>query len=267
MENASKAVLISAGVLFVMLILALLIYAWGLFSKYYGSKDEFKDIKDVSKFNEQFIQYERDDVSGYELVSLANKVADYNFKYSNDTDARNSEGYNPITLIINFDGHRGMFTYDGGSNLLFTTNIITTGDPTRSGSRNLVGQILNEVDMIEGIYGSSEVAAKLAKGMDNIIREKVAKNMFIGEEFDDLNNEDKEKVEQTCIANYNKIAKDNITTYPELQTKLGERATRIYEYYEYYQFKRGIYNCWNVQYDNLTNRVSSMTFTFTGEIE
>ena len=73
MENASKALLISAGILIVMLVVTLLIFGWRSYSDYFLKKQELENIDNLAKFNEQFESYERDDVMGYELLSLANK--------------------------------------------------------------------------------------------------------------------------------------------------------------------------------------------------
>ena len=107
MENASKALLMAGGVLLAMMVIAFALFAWGKFGEFYDSKDELKDVEDVAKFNEQFTAYQRNDVHGYELISLANKVADYNFRFSNytaadaaDRNAQNDQKYNPITMII-----------------------------------------------------------------------------------------------------------------------------------------------------------------------
>ena len=48
MENASKALLMAAGVFLVMLILALVIFAWGKFSDYQNAKDSLVDIEDTA---------------------------------------------------------------------------------------------------------------------------------------------------------------------------------------------------------------------------
>ena len=62
MENATKALMIAAGMILVMLVIALLIYAWGIFSEYYTSSAELADINDLTEFNLQFTNYDRDDV-------------------------------------------------------------------------------------------------------------------------------------------------------------------------------------------------------------
>lgn len=100
MENASKALIMAGGMLLAILIVSLLVYAWSLFSKYQSSQDDLVNIEDTAKFNEQFTNYQRDKVKGYEILSLANKVTDYNYRKS-ESDRTNDENYVPITIVIN----------------------------------------------------------------------------------------------------------------------------------------------------------------------
>ena len=53
MDNASKALIMAGGMLLAMLILALLMYAWSLFSEYQTSQDDLEEIENTAKFNEQ----------------------------------------------------------------------------------------------------------------------------------------------------------------------------------------------------------------------
>lgn len=62
MENATKALMIAAGMILAMLVIVLLIYAWGTFTDYYNSSAELADINDLAEFNLQFTNYDRDDV-------------------------------------------------------------------------------------------------------------------------------------------------------------------------------------------------------------
>ena len=83
--------------------ISLILYARSSVSEYQNSKLELDRVENLAKFNEQFAQYDRKDVTGYEIISLANKVADYNYRYSNHSDARNNEGYTPIKMEITFE--------------------------------------------------------------------------------------------------------------------------------------------------------------------
>ncbi len=76
------------------------------------------------------------------------------------------------------------------------------------------------------------------------------------------------QVEQLILDNFNAITGFNYTSYSDVETYfLGENGEKIYEYYEYYQFKKAVFKCTGITYDDVLGRVSSISFEFTGEIE
>lgn len=239
MENASKALLMAAGVFLVMLILALVIFAWGKFSDYQNAKDSLVDIEDTAKFNEQFTHYDRDDVQGYEILSLANKVIDYNKRRSDVEGAQNSEKSNPITLVVILGNKKTEFAYDG-TNLLITEN-----EYKISGVGNSFGSIISEGTIIESTYGTN--ISQISKLISSFFS-------------DEVKNDENKKA--NAVKKFNSLSKTKVTNYNEL---LGCKND-IYIYYEYTQFKRGVFKCMNLTYDQPTGRVSSMEFTFSGTI-
>ena len=123
MENASKALIMAGGMLLAILIVSLLIYAWSLFSEYQASQDSLADVEDTAKFNEQFANYDRDDVQGYELISLVNKIIDYNYRKSDDGEAKNNNKYSPIKITVNFgsdDNRKSLCPEENVNNKLFS---------------------------------------------------------------------------------------------------------------------------------------------------
>lgn len=79
MENASKALLMAAGVLIGILILSLAVY---LFISFGGTSAEIHDKveKDqLAKFNTQFTNYEtKDSITIYDIISVANLATENN---------------------------------------------------------------------------------------------------------------------------------------------------------------------------------------------
>lgn len=272
MENASKALLMAAGVLLVMLIIALIMFGMRTVSNYYKAQDEIAFNENVAKFNAQFEVYNRDNVSGYELVSLANNVADYNTRYSNAEGARNDEGYKPIDITITFknDYDRNSLSYDENPAKLFTSNIMSTNANTNNTSRtkNFI-QVLNEANGIEAMYGdSNDGATKVAKNLGNIEKTRAADNYY-GKSFNTLTTLEKKALEERCVKNFNIASGESATTYAEVETYIGSnQGEKMKKYWEYYQFKRGIFKAKGIQYDNeASGRVISLSFEFTGKIE
>ena len=82
MENATKALLISAAVMIAIMILSLLMMAYNQVSDYYQTQHTDAMAKQTEEFNNNFINYDRDNIRGSDLLSLMNKVIDFNERYS-----------------------------------------------------------------------------------------------------------------------------------------------------------------------------------------
>ena len=100
MENASKALLIAGGILILIILVSLVLLVKANVANFYASQDELQMITDKTKFNEQFTRFNRNDVAGYELISLANMVIDYNERISSATSEGNDVQAEPVTIKI-----------------------------------------------------------------------------------------------------------------------------------------------------------------------
>lgn len=109
MENATKALLMGAGVLFAMMILSLLVYAYSVFSGSQQLKVDSTTAQQIAEFNEEYTTYNRDDVTGIELYSLLKKIEDYNARIADDTtlvSGANSISTN-IEELLRAEGYDG----------------------------------------------------------------------------------------------------------------------------------------------------------------
>ena len=97
MENASKALLMAAGVLIVILILSVFMYFVNQVSDFKKSNSDAVKDSQLATFNEQFTQYARNDLKGVEIISLINKVVNYNKKSTGAGEINYSQ---KITLKI-----------------------------------------------------------------------------------------------------------------------------------------------------------------------
>lgn len=95
MENASKALIMAGGVLISLIIIALLVIFFNNLSDLQNTKLTSEEVEQAAEFNKQFDVYARD-LYGSELLSLANKVVDYNKRESDN------KGYQPIVLEVKF---------------------------------------------------------------------------------------------------------------------------------------------------------------------
>lgn len=264
MENASKALLMAGGILLVMLIIALLIFSWSKFTEFYSNDDELTEIDNISKFNLQFTNYENRDVYGYELISLANKVADYNMRYSNAEGAQNDEKYKKITMNVDLNNQQQAFCKHSTNTLFIQKNYTIEG----------IQNIINKAQDIEYVYGSSNATTKLAKSIDSLILSdtQLAYNRNT-RHMTDIQSK------TYALDTYNRLTdKEKIDNYKSDATKVESDYNNmvntlkgpgdIIKYYEYYQFKRGIFKCTGITYDDaVSGRVESISFEFTGKIE
>ena len=230
--------------LLAILIISLLVYAWGLFSEYLSSQDDLADIEDTAEFNEQFANYDRDDVQGYELLTLINRVIDYNTRESSDAEAVGNDKYKPITIILNLGSEstrEDNFTRDGTLRLFTGSGNLTY---TQSNTVNQLQTVLDFKDDAERRYGGADSATRLAKSIGSIF--------VTGDQ-------------ENAIKTFNAYSTNQeVSTASELN---NEKET-IYKYYEFVQFKRGIFSsdATQLKYDATTGRIYQMKFDFTGNL-
>ena len=111
MENASKALIIAGGVLISLLVISLLVFGFTNLKDYMSSKQSVDYTEQISEFNRQFDAYNKD-IYGSELLSLANKVEDYNKKY------RTEDGYTKLEIQVTFLTDESITPFNFGSKII-----------------------------------------------------------------------------------------------------------------------------------------------------
>lgn len=96
MENASKALLMAAGVLIALMTIGLLVIMFNNMSNTQKEGIQVAREAQVIEFNNQFTTYLRDDVRGSDMISLMNRVIDYNIRKGDNSE----EKYQEIELTI-----------------------------------------------------------------------------------------------------------------------------------------------------------------------
>ena len=92
MENASKALIIAGGMLLAMLIVGLITWGYGNIRNYRQTQVEIQKMNDTVEANKKFEAYNRGNVRGYQMISLANLANDINKRYED-------EGYKKVNII------------------------------------------------------------------------------------------------------------------------------------------------------------------------
>lgn len=98
MENATKALEMAAGVLIALLIIGLLAYAYNNLSDEKKIEQSSESAMQASEFNKSYEAFNKSGLYGSEILSLANKIVDYNEKEASQ------KGYNTITLNVTLTG-------------------------------------------------------------------------------------------------------------------------------------------------------------------
>lgn len=115
MENASKALLIAGGVLIALIILAMLLAMFNSMSNIQKEQEEQIKIEQIAAFNSEFEAYNKKVMYGTDVITLINKVAENNKKYSMNNDYKiivtlDGELIDSSSHLIGTDAERTVFT-------------------------------------------------------------------------------------------------------------------------------------------------------------
>lgn len=237
MENISKALLIAGGVLFAILVLTLLIIFRGNISSYFTEQHNAKILEQVTEFNNKFENYNGQTIRGSELISVMNRVVDYNRTYSD------IQGAEKVIIRVEFpDNHQKDLLYTGvtmsSSDILFANSAIS----------NVSGD--DNISRISGL--SSELAT--STGIDDTKLQKLSANISIicstSTDPNDVNIRN-EKLQK--ILGYRKG-----TTVEGTELRKIQSATL--KYYQLTQFKRTMFKCTDVVHDQKSGRINKISF-------
>lgn len=238
MENITKALLIAGGILFAILVLTLLVIFYNQISAYYAEQHNAKMIEQITEFNNKFENYSGKTIRGNELISVMNKVVDYNRTYSD------MEGNERITISVDLKGHQKDLLYPGTSisNTLFKGGEITNSkgsDEDISKISALATEIVNSA-RIDGIDD-----AKLQKLSANI---STVCSTSTNEEDIRIRNEKLQR-----ILGYNKNKTFTNSEIEEIQSV-------TLKYYQLTQFKRVMFECTEMVHSKKDGRINKISF-------
>lgn len=202
MENASKALIIAGSVLIALMIIAALILMFTNLSSYQETNIQNTKEAQIIEFNNQFETYNRENVRGSDMISLMNRIIDYNSRKSDDTDIQFKRMEIEINNIV-FENFRYS---NSGTNLLIKKGKYTEKD---------INEILDPVKKLEEEYGAKNIT-QLSSNISNIMI--------------DNKTEAEEKVKQ--------LISGRILTQKGIDKIKQDTA----KYYEYTQFKRTYFN-------------------------
>lgn len=239
MENATKALLIAAGVLLIIMIISVVIIFWNQMAGYFTEKYEATMLEQLVEFNNKFSNYNGKTIRGNELLSIMNRIIDYN-NYQGDI-----QGYENIEIIIDLKGHHSEMKYkdETGGNTLITNSIIHNEGGTDD---NAIKRISETSSRLSTDLGISEVKLqKLSAQIDSIVDDNAV---------DERSKEDYEKYRAqilTRILGYDVDVDDS---------RIDNIKRATYQYYQFTQFKRAMFKCTEIRYNEQNGRINGMIF-------
>lgn len=261
MENATKALLIAAGVMISIMILSLLVLGYNEISSYYQTKQDVTQAQQVAEFNSVYNNYNRKNVRGSDLISLMNRIIDYNERevYADGTN------YKRIAVTIEIgDSNLNQFKYytDDRDYTGWDTNELLKGTITNKSGEDSI----NDQKLIEITGTVSKLSAYMGVSLDEqdfqVLSSNVA-NILLTNTDESSNSENSKKVRQKRDSILKSVGINigldaNFKPISSLQMQKAKSIT--HKYYQYSQFKRAYFNCTECKYDEQTGRVCEMKF-------
>lgn len=250
MENATKALLISAGIMLAVMILSLMLVIYNQISSYYAAQHEEKEIEQLKDFNEIFENYHRDKIRGSDMLSLMNRIIDYNERQSYEENKQ----YPRMRVTIDLGSHIDEFKFSGGlttPNVLPVRGVITnkaTGDQ-RTEDKKLIA-----VTEIENVLISNNTALNLTSTKLQQLSADIS-NIVIDPVY-----ETEDSVNADNIREKRKNILKSILGRECADQEIETLKDIACQYYEFTQFKRALFNCTEVIYDQATGRICEMNF-------
>lgn len=258
MENAAKALLIAGGMLILILVISLLVVFKGQLAAYMEQQHDEKLIRQAVEFNNKFADYQGKDVRGNELISIMNRIIDYNSLQAEQY------GFEKIAITVDIGNSQNLWEklkYNKKDESIFSTtgNYIT----------NQNGNNDTNISKLTGLSAELVQNSGIPRIDDNKLQRLSANigAIFLGEY---------ENVDAYMISRAQKLT--SILGYRvdkadfEIINKVKIAASK---YYQLTQFKRVMFTCTEIKYDaesseRVNGRINGMKFKIqtdsTGEI-
>ena len=274
MENASKALLISAAILMSLMILSLLVIGYDQISNYYKSRNEATETLQLEEFNKKFQNYDQKEIRGSELISIMNMVIDYNERevYADGTN------YSRIKVTIKIgDDLLNQFKYN--QNLSKNSNlsgiITNTLGETSVDDKKLIAITETETKLINNNQSLKLTADKLQKlsanisniiiDADNRISYPNTDTVTWQKQSDVSSRLHRQRVLKNILGITLNLNEDTAISDTQSQNTINTIKEITNEYYQYTQFKRAHFKLTKnggsgLGFDTKTGRVNEMTF-------
>lgn len=194
MENASKALIMAGAVLIALLVISLLVFFFHSIRDIQSVNLTSEQVQQATEFNKQYDVYQRD-IYGSELLSIANKIADYNQKESE------TKGYTKVTLEVSIS--------EDIDNTYLKGRIYTDGE---------INEKIKEIEKAQTNLGN-EIIEFIPDGSTRKISRKVSK-------LATMRTVDIEELGTPTTSNY----KEKIVNYNTLKALISEIKAKKFKY-------------------------------------
>ena len=241
MENASKALLMAGGILIALLVISALILMFNQIGDYGKSQEEMKRNSQLVEFNKDFERYlENKGITGADVISLFNKVNDYNHKTVNVSDGEDAEKTLDYTIkikltVYGLDKFNETYASD-----LFSKSSYTIANSGTNYKNNELKEALDKGKEAEARFvDTKELTTDQLKQLSSLYDKKDVNNSknAIKEKYKEMNNR-----------------QDIALTESEIKL--------IVNYREYWEFKTAKFK----PYDDITNGIKSVGYASSGQI-
>lgn len=251
MEDVTKALLIAAGVFLGLMVITMCIFAYTQITDYYRTEQNEEKIKQIIEFNSEYDKYIKDDLRGSELLSLINKVVDYNKR---EADVEGIE-FERMILSIDINGKEKEFQYSKNYGIKQDTIIKSCNNQSSDADLYKISNAVSSIQIYSG-YTESQLQS-LAVNISNI---------FAPDEYPSTSTTPSYL---SALQKRNSVVKDITgTEYDDVQDKTNLKKATL-EYYQYQKFKRAHFDCVqkDIKYNQNTGRIVKLSFKFNGEFE
>lgn len=272
MENSTKAIIIAGGMFILIMVITLLVVFGRSLSSYMQGQHDKEIVKQVTEFNNKFANYQGTELRGNELISVLNRVIDYNALEAGEY------GYDPVLVEIDLVDRNALDSVikfnSKDENFLFKKNVSKIKNS--KDSDNELKTISQKGTTILSKYSDKEKypdnyiprltdtkLQKLSAEISNIAQKQDNSSWLDGYDRKEVYNSTRAK-KLTNILGYTvsavgtEICKINVDGIEKDIIPAVKKATC--EYYQYTQFKRIMFKCTSIEYSQDTGRINKMSF-------
>ncbi len=270
MENSAKAIIIAGGMFILIMVITLLVIFGRSLSSYMQDQHDKEMVKQITEFNNKFANYQGTELRGNELISVLNRVIDYNALEAGEY------GYDPVLVEIDLVDRNALDSVikfnSKDENFLFKKNVSKIKNSKDSDDE--LKTISQKGTTILSKYSDKEKypdnyiprltdtkLQKLSAEISNIAQEKDNSSWLDGYDGNRIAVYNRTRAKKlTSILGYEVSAEGKIKVDGIEKDIIPAVKNATCEYYQYTQFKRIMFKCTSIEYSQDTGRINKMSF-------